>query len=73
MSISGERWEGTLAYLFGTPANRLLMFVGRAFIHVIDGMLGVVIGLSWGVMLLGLDLSKTDPGALALTIVVDHH
>lgn len=49
------------------------MFVGRAFIHVIDGMLGVVIGLSWGVMLLGLDLSKTDPGALALTIVVDHH
>lgn len=42
MSISGDRWEGTLAYLFGTPANRLLMFVGRAFIHVIDGMLGVV-------------------------------
>src|SRR3990170_7364477 len=47
MSIGGDRWNGTLPYLFGTPANRLVMFVGRAFIHVIDGMLGVVIGFMW--------------------------
>jgi ABC-2 type transport system permease protein len=70
MSISGDRWEGTLPYLFGTPANRLAMFVGRAFMHVIDGMLGVVIGLTWGVLLLGLDLSQTDPLALGLTILI---
>jgi ABC-2 type transport system permease protein len=69
-SISGDRWEGTLAYLFGTPANRLTLFVGRAFMHVIDGMLGVIIGLFWGVLLLGLDLSQTDPGALLLTILI---
>ena len=36
------------------------MFVGRAFIHMLDGILGVVIGLGWGVLLLGLDLSNTD-------------
>jgi ABC-2 type transport system permease protein len=70
MSISGDRWEGTLPYLFATPANRLSMFVGRAFMHIIDGMLGVVIGLTWGVLLFGLDLSKTDPMALALTILI---
>jgi ABC-2 type transport system permease protein len=70
MSISGDRWEGTLPYLFATPANRLSMFVGRAFMHVIDGMLGVIIGLTWGVLLLGLDLSKADPIALALTILI---
>jgi ABC-2 type transport system permease protein len=69
-SISGDRWEGTLAYLFGTPANRLALFVGRAFMHVLDGMLGVFIGLFWGVVLLGLDLSQTDPGALLLTILI---
>jgi ABC-2 type transport system permease protein len=69
-SVSGDRWEGTLAYLFGTPANRLTMFVGRAFMHVIDGMLGVFIGLFWGVVLLGLDLSQTDPAALLLTILI---
>src|SRR5258708_2153029 len=34
MSIGGDRWDGTLPYLFGTPANRLAMFVGRAFIHL---------------------------------------
>ena len=70
MSISGDRWEGTLPYLFATPANRLTIFVGRAFIHVIDGMLGVVLGLTWGVLLLGLDLSQTSLPALALTILL---
>jgi ABC-2 type transport system permease protein len=69
-SISGDRWEGTLAYLFGTPANRLALFVGRAFMHVVDGMFGIVIGLTWGVLLLHLDLSQTDPAALALTIFI---
>jgi ABC-2 type transport system permease protein len=70
MSIGGDRWNGTLPYLFGTPANRLVMFLGRAFLHIIDGMLGVVIGLMWGVLLLGLDLSHTNLAALGLTILV---
>jgi ABC-2 type transport system permease protein len=70
MSIGGDRWEGTISYLFGTPANRLTMFVGRAFMHVIDGMLGVVIGFGWGVLLLGLDLSRTNLPALGLTILI---
>jgi len=70
MSVGGERWAGTLGYLFGAPANRMLVFVGRAFMHIIDGMLGVVLGLMWGVLLLGVDLSHTDLGALALTILI---
>ena len=70
MSIGGERWAGTLPYLFGTPANRLMVSVGRAFMHVIDGALGVVIGFAWGVLLLHLDLSYTDLPALGLTIVI---
>jgi ABC-2 type transport system permease protein len=70
MSIGGERNEGTLIYLFGTPANRLLTFVGRAFVHVLDGMLGVVIGLVWAGLLLGVDYSRADLLALALTIFI---
>lgn len=70
MSIGGDRWNGTLPYLFGTPANRLVLFLGRAFLHVIDGMVGVVLGLTWGVLLMGLDLSHTNPFALGLTILV---
>src|SRR3990172_3514031 len=70
MSIGGERWSGTLVYLFGTPANRMAMFFGRAFMHIIDGAIGVVIALLWGVILFNLDLSQTDLSALALTIIV---
>jgi ABC-2 type transport system permease protein len=70
MSIGGERWSGTLVYLFGTPANRMAMFFGRAFMHIIDGAIGVVIALLWGVILFKLDLSQTNLSALALTIIV---
>lgn len=70
MSISGDRWDGTLPYLFGTPANRLVLFFGRAFMHVIDGAFGVVLSFMWGVLLMGLDLSNTNLGALAVVILV---
>lgn len=70
MSIGGDRWEGTLPYLFGTPANRMVMVVGRAFMHVLDGVLGVVMGLTWGALLLGVDFSRTDLPALGLVILI---
>ncbi len=64
MSVGGERNDGTLPYLFGTPANRLSVFMGRAFMNVLDGMLGVIIAFGWGVLLLGLNLSHTNLAAL---------
>jgi ABC-2 type transport system permease protein len=70
MSIGGERWSGTLVYLFGAPANRMMMFFGRAFMHIIDGTIGVVIAFLWGMLLFKLDLSQTNLPALALTIIV---
>ena len=70
MSIGGDRDSGTLAYIFGTPANRLVVFLGRAFMNIMDGALGVVIAFTWGVILMGLDLSNTDISALALTILI---
>jgi ABC-2 type transport system permease protein len=70
MSVGGDRWAGTLPYLFGTPANRLALFSGRAFMHILDGTMGVVLAFGWGVLLFGLDLSHTDLAALALVILV---
>jgi ABC-2 type transport system permease protein len=70
LSIGGERWAGTLVYLFGAPANRMMVFFGRAFMHIIDGAIGVVIAFLWGVLLFKLDLSQTNLAALALTIIV---
>lgn len=70
MSVGGERNEGTLIYLFGSPANRLLTFLGRALVHILDGMLGVVIGLAWAGLLLGVDYSQADLLALSFTILI---
>jgi len=70
MSIGGDRDNGTLAYILGTPANRLVVFMGRAFMNILDGALGVVIAFFWGVALMGLDLSNTSLPALALTILI---
>jgi ABC-2 type transport system permease protein len=70
MSVGGERWAGTLVYLFGTPANRMTMFFGRAFMHIIDGAIGVVVAFTWGVLLFKLDLTQTNLPALVLTIAV---
>lgn len=70
MSIGGERWSGTLPYLFGTPANRMALFFGRSLIHIFDGMLGVLIGLAWGILLFKLDLSQANPAALLITIFI---
>lgn len=70
MSIGSERWSGTLPYLFGTPANRMALFIGRSLMHIFDGMLGVFIGLGWGILLFNLDLSQANPPALLLTIFV---
>ncbi len=69
-SIGGDRWAGTLPYLFATPANRLTLFFGRAFMHIIDGALGVFIALGWGALLFGVDFSQTNFSALTLTILV---
>jgi len=70
MSIGGDRDNGTLGYIFGTPANRLVVFMGRAFMNIMDGALGVVIAFIWGVILMGLDLSHTSIPALALIILI---
>jgi ABC-2 type transport system permease protein len=70
MTVGRERDEGTLIYLVGSPANRLAIFLGRATFNVLDGMLAVVLGFAWGVLLLGLDLGTANLPGLALTILL---
>jgi ABC-2 type transport system permease protein len=70
MSVGGDREFGTLPYLFGSPADRFLMFTGRSVMHILDGILGAVIGFAWGVLILGLDLSQANLPTLALIILV---
>jgi len=70
MTVGRERNEGTLIYLVGSPANRLVIFLGRALFNILDGMLAVLVAFMWGVLILGLDLSVANLPALALTILI---
>ncbi len=70
MSIGHKGNNGTLIYILGTPANRFVTFMGHAFFHIIDGMIAVVFGFVWGVLLLGLDLSGANLPGLALTMQI---
>lgn len=70
MAIGGERWAGTLMYLFGAPANRLAIFTGRATVHILNGIFQVLMGLGWGWLLGWVDFAHTDPFALGITILI---
>ncbi len=70
MAIGGERWAGTLMYLFGAPANRLTIFAGRATIHIFNGVVQVLMGLAWGLVLGWVSFAHTDPLALGITILI---
>lgn len=69
MSIGGDRWDGTLAYLFGSPADRLTLFFGRSAIHVLDGIIGVAIAFIWGWVLFGLRLSAVQVAPLTAAVL----
>lgn len=69
MTLGEERWVGTLPYLFGSPANRLALFLGRAVVHILNGVLEVAMGFAWGVILGWVDLSHTDWLALTSTVL----
>jgi ABC-2 type transport system permease protein len=63
-----DKWSGTLPILLATPAPRLPLFVGRAMIHVLDGMLSVAISFVFANFLFGVNFGNAN--MLALLVVV---
>jgi ABC-2 type transport system permease protein len=69
-TVANERQFGTLPILLGSPANRLVTFLSRAIVNVIDGIATVVIGLLVAVILFGLDLQHANLPLLGLCVLV---
>ena len=69
-TVANERQFGTLPILLGSPANRLVTFLSRAVVNVLDGIATVVVGLSVTVALFGLDLHQANLLLLGLCVVV---
>lgn len=70
MTVGNERDFRTLPYLLGSPAPRMPLFLGRAFINIIDGVLTVIGAIVIALLFFGLDLSQADPALLAFCIVL---
>jgi ABC-2 type transport system permease protein len=66
MTISGERLFRTLPYLIASPAPRGPLFLGRSFVHIIDGLLSALAALVLGALFFHIDLTKSN---LTLTVL----
>lgn len=69
-TVANERHFGTLPILLGSPANRLVTFMSRAVVNVLDGIGTVIIGFAIAIALFGLDLQHANLLLLAVCIVV---
>ena len=69
-TVANERQYGTLPILLGSPANRLVTFLSRAAVNVIDGVVSILIGLAIAVVLFGIRLEHANLAILALCAVV---
>jgi len=69
-TVANERQYGTLPILLGSPANRLITFLSRSIVNVIDGLVTVIVALALVVVLFGLDLQRANLPLLAICVLV---
>jgi ABC-2 type transport system permease protein len=71
INITGhDKWDGTLPLVLATPASRLPLFIGRAMIHVLDGLLSVAISFAFAAFVFGVDFSHANVLTLVVTLVL---
>lgn len=68
-TVGNERQYGTLPILLASPANRLVTFLGRAFIHVLDGMVAVALGLVVAIVMFRIDVTHANFALFAICVV----
>lgn len=69
-TVANERQYGTLPLLLASPANRLVTFLSRAIVNVIDGIATVVVALGVVAVLFGLDLRASNLPVLGLCVLI---
>ena len=69
-TVANERQFGTLPMLLASPANRLVTFLSRAIVNVLDGIVTVLFGLGITVVVFGLDLRHANLWLLGLCVLL---
>lgn len=68
--ISRERSFGTLSLVFATPAKRIFILLSKSLPHIVDGMLGGVVGLVYAVVIFKVDFSGVNMFALVSVLLL---
>lgn len=64
-----ERGIGTLKAIIATPTSRIVIFVSRSLMHIVDAIVISVISITVGILIFDLHFSNVNIAAFALTIV----
>lgn len=70
MTIGGERQFGAMSYLLASPAPRAPLFLGRAFFHILDGFITLMVALPIAMVALNLDFSLVNPLLLLMCMII---
>lgn len=70
IALTRERVEGLLPQLLASPANRTLMLLSKAFVHVFDGLLTASFVLLLGSILFHLEVSQAHWLMLLIALLV---
>ncbi len=65
-----ERYYGTLKMVIASPSNKFFNFFQRGFVHIIDSLFTVIIGLVVGKLLFNVNFENVNIGLLLLIIVI---
>lgn len=68
--IAQERQEGTLQFVLGTPASRVLMISGRMVMPILDGMVKVFMGFLVGILLFDISVPAECVPQLILVVLM---
>jgi ABC-2 type transport system permease protein len=69
-TVAEERGLGTLPLLQASPVNRLVNYLQRGTMHILDSLVSVGVALVVGATLFGIDFSRADWGAVIAAILV---
>lgn len=68
--LAGERWQGTLELLEGSPAPMLIIVGGRMLANVAFSLLSMILSYSIGAWLFGYRIAFSQPAAFAVSLLL---
>lgn len=70
MTIGNERQFGAMSYLLGSPAPRAPLFLGRAFFHILDGFITVLVALPIAMLIFKINFAGINFLLLAVCLIL---